>query len=213
MSAGEGTGRTIEEAVRAALEALGASRDEVDIEVLQEPKPAILGFGGREAKVRITSRPTAGALAQEVATKALGLMGYAVSAGLEETVESVTVTLKGDDLSGLIGRHGRTLDALEFLVALHVTKRAGRKVTTVLDADGYRARREKALVEMALQAADGAVQGGRPVPLEPMEPKERRIVHMALREDVRVKTSSEGEEGSRYVVVMPAGTIDGDRPT
>lgn len=213
MSHADGAGRTIEEAVGAALESLGALRDEVDIEILQEPKPAILGFGGREARVRASRRPTAGALVQEVATRALGLMGCDVSADLEETQEGVTVTLQGDGLPGLIGRHGQTLDALEFLVALHVAKRTGRRVTTVLDADGYRARREKTLVEMALQAAEGAAHDGRPVPLEPMEAKERRIVHMALQEDARVRTSSEGDEGARYVVVFPAGVIESDRTT
>jgi spoIIIJ-associated protein len=210
MSHADGAGRTIEEAVGAALQSLSALRDEVDIEILQEPKPAILGFGGREARVRASRRPTAGALVQEVATRALGLMGYDVSADLEETQEGVTVTLKGDGLSGLIGRHGQTLDALEFLVALHVAKHTGRRVMTVLDADGYRARREKTLVDLALQAAEGAARDGRPVPLEPMEAKERRIVHMALQGDARVKTSSEGEEGARYVVVFPAGVIESD---
>ncbi len=206
MNSAERTGRTNEEAIENALDALRASRDEVDVEVLQEPKPAILGFGGREARVRATRRPTPGALVQEVATHVLGLMGYAAAAEIIETPESVAVTLRGQDLSGLIGEHGRTLDALEFLVGLHVTKRAGRKVLTVLDADGYRGRREKALVEMAIQAADRAAGEGHPVALEPMQAKERRIIHLVLREDARVKTSSEGEEGSRHIVVLPVGS-------
>jgi spoIIIJ-associated protein len=204
MNQTEATGRTIEEATTAALGLIGATREEADVEVLQEPKPAILGFGGREARVRVTRQASYGTLARDVTTQMLGLMGYSVTAELsDEGPDGASIVLSGQDLSGLIGRHGRTLDALEFLVGMHVFRRRGSRVGLVIDAGGYRARREKALVEMAHQAAERATQESRPIALEPMEAKERRVVHLALRDDPRVATASEGEEGSRFVVVAP----------
>jgi len=204
MNQTETTGRTIEEATTAALGLIGATREEVDVEVLQEPKPAILGFGGRDARVRVTRQASYGTLARDVATQTLGLMGYSVTAELsDEGPDGASVVLSGQDLSGLIGRHGRTLDALEFLVGMHVFRRRGSKAGLVIDAGGYRARREKALVEMAHQAGERATQESRPIALEPMEAKERRVVHLALRDDPRVATASEGDEGSRFVVVTP----------
>lgn len=204
MNQTEASGRTIEEATTAALGLIGAAREEVDVEVLQEPKPAILGFGGREARVRVTRQASYGTLARDVATQMLGLMGYSVTAELsDEGPDGAAIMLSGQDLSGLIGRHGHTLDALEFLVGMHVFRSRGSKVGLVIDAGGYRARREKTLVEMAHQASERATQESLPIALEPMEPKERRIVHLALRDDPRVATASQGEEGSRFVVVTP----------
>ena len=204
MNQTEATGRTIDEATTAALGLIGATREEVDVEVLQEPKPAILGFGGREARVRVTRQASYGMLARDVTTQVLGLMGFSVTAELsDEGPDGASIVLSGQDLSGLIGRHGHTLDALEFLVGMHVFRRRGSRMGLVIDAGGYRARREKALVEMAHQASEQAIQESRPIALEPMGAKERRIVHVALRDDQRVATASQGEEGSRFVVVTP----------
>ena len=210
MNQTEATGRTIDEAILAALESLGATREDVDTEILQEPKPAILGFGGREARVRVTRHASHGTIARDVATQMLGLMGYAITAELSsEGPEGAAIVLSGPDLSGLIGHHGRTLDAVELLVGMHVFRRRGTKAGIVVDAGGYRARRESALIEMARQASEQAMQESRPIALEPMEAKERRIVHLALRDDPRVATASHGEEGSRFVVVTaaPSGTV------
>lgn len=204
MNQTEATGRTIDEATTAALGLIGATREEVDVEILQEPKPAILGFGGREARVRVTRQASYGMLAREVTTQVLGLMGFPVIAELsDEGPDGASIVLSGQDLSGLIGRHGHTLDALEFLVGMHVFRRRGSRIGLVIDAGGYRARREKALVEMAHQASERATQESRQIALEPMGAKERRVVHVALRDDQRVATASQGEEGSRFVVVTP----------
>lgn len=200
----EASGRTVEEATAAALQAMNTTLQEVDVEVLQEPKPAILGFGGREARVKVTRRPSHGTIACEVASTTLGLMGYAVSAEIvSESSDTAQVVLSGQDAPGLIGKSGQTLDALEFLVSMHVMRRRGGRAGITLDAGGYRARREAALTAAAQDASDRATREGTPVAMEPMEAKERRIVHLALRDDPRVTTASEGEEGARFVVVTP----------
>ncbi len=203
MNTAEGTGRTVEEAVERALRELGLVRSDVDVEVLQEPKPALLGLGGREARVRVIGRPTANDLCREFATTVLGFMGYPGTVDAVDMGGATTATLKGGEMSGLIGHHGRTLDSFEFLMALHVTRRLGRRVPVVLDAAGYRARREKSLLDTARQASDRAVAEGKAIALEPMEPRDRRIVHLALAEDARVRTTSEGEDETRHVVVIP----------
>jgi spoIIIJ-associated protein len=205
MNKAEGAGRTVEGALQAALDALNATREEVKIEVLQEPRPAILGFGGREARVRVTRLESAGVVARDVASEILSRMGYEVKADLrDETADAASIVLSGPDLSGLIGRRGRTLDALELIVSMHVLRRRGAKIALTIDAGGYRARREKALIDMAREAGERVVREGRPVALDPMEAKERRIIHLALRDDPRVMTASQGEEGERFVVVSPA---------
>ena len=203
MSVSEASGRTVDEAVGRALAELGVPRDQVDVEVVQEPRPALLGLGGREAKVRVTRRATPGPFAQKTAEAILSLMGYEATADLEETQDALAVTLSGRELGALIGGHGRTLDALEFLLGLHVARRHGRRIRVVLDAEGYRARRERALREVGQQAADRAANEGKAVFLEPMGPRDRRTVHLALQDDARVKTSSEGEDDERRVVVRP----------
>lgn len=203
MNTADGAGRTVEDAIERALKELELQRSEVDIEVLQEPRPALLGLGGREARVRVTRRQTAADEARDFAATVLTMMDYATGVNAIETDEGVAVTLEGGDLGGLIGRRGHTLDSLEFLMALHLIRRFGRRVPVVLDAAGYRARREKALLEIARHAADRVVAVGQPVPLEPMEPRDRRTIHMALADDPDVTTASEGEDEGRHIVVIP----------
>lgn len=208
MSAGEGTGRTIDEAIRDALQRLGAAREDVVVEVTQEPRPALLGFGGREARVRVTRRPAAADLARDFVEGAVHRMGYSAEARTEETAEGITVTLGGKNMGGLIGRHGRTLDAIEVLLAVHLHRETGRRVQVIVDAEGYRARREKALVDLAKAAAERALAQQTAVALDPMDPRDRRTVHLALRDDERVSTSSDGEGEHRHVVVKPRSPDD-----
>ncbi|MGQ0567960.1 MAG: RNA-binding cell elongation regulator Jag/EloR [Armatimonadota bacterium] len=203
MTGVEGAGRTIDEATERALKEIGARRDEVDVEILQEPRPALLGFGGREARVRLTRRPSAVQVAQVFTSSVLQMMGYDVTVSASETADGLAVNLQGDDLGGLIGRQGRTLDAIELLAALHVQRKAGQRFPVIVDAAGYRARREQTLVEAARGAADRAAKERTAVALEPMEPRDRRVVHLALRDDARVETASEGEDENRHVVVVP----------
>ncbi len=106
------------------------------------------------------------------------------------------------DLAVLIGRHGKTLDALQTLVSAITTRRMGFRHPVVVDVEGYRNRRREKLEDMSRRAADRAARQGTPVKLRPMSSYERRIVHMYLREDQRVLTASEGEEPFRQVVVM-----------
>lgn len=203
MTTAEASGRTVDEAVEKALAQLGVARSEVEIEVLQEPKAALLGFGGREARIRLTVRPSAADTLGSLTTEIVRLMGLPTTVKVEETAEGLIAGLQGPDLAGLVGRDGRALDALELIAGLHLQRRLGRKVPVVVDAMGYRARRERAVQEAALQAAERAVREGAPIALEPMSARDRRSAHLTLKDDVRVTTSSLGEDDARHVVVLP----------
>ncbi len=203
MTAAEASGRTVDEAVERALAQLGVARSEVDIEVLQEPKAALLGFGGREARIRLTVRPGAADTLGSLTTEIVQLMGYPTTVKVEETAEGLTAALQGHGLAGLVGRDGRVLDALELAAGLHLQRRLGRKAPVVVDAMGYRERRERTVQEAALQAAERVVREGAPVALEPMSARDRRSAHLVLKDDVRVTTSSSGEDDARHVVVLP----------
>ncbi len=111
--------------------------------------------------------------------------------------------ITGDDLAVLIGRHGKTLDALQFLISSITTRTVGHRYPIVVDVEGYKGRQRQKLEGIANNAADKAVSQDRSIKLRPMTPYERRIIHVALRDDSRVETISEGEGRARRVVVIP----------
>lgn len=107
------------------------------------------------------------------------------------------------DLAVLIGRHGRTLDALQTLVSLLVSRKLGFRYPVSIDVEGYKSRRHDKVVSMANSAASRAISQDRSISLPPMSAYERRLVHIALREDDRIETHSEGVEPERRVVISP----------
>ena len=111
--------------------------------------------------------------------------------------------ITGDDLAVLIGRHGKTLDALQFLVSAITVRTMGFRYPVIVDVEGYKNRQREKLESIARNAAAKAAKQHRSVKLRPMTPYERRIVHIALRDDERVETASEGEGSARHVVVVP----------
>jgi spoIIIJ-associated protein len=126
---------------------------------------------------------------------------------VEENDERLTGTLDGDDLGLFIGRHGQTIEAVQHLAQRVVGEKDGpdRRRRVVVDAAGYRERREAVLQRQAGEAADDALSTGRPVALDAMTSSERRIVHEFLRDRGDVETHSEGQEPDRHLVVSPKG--------
>ena len=111
--------------------------------------------------------------------------------------------ITGDDLAVLIGRHGKTLDALQFLISAITVRKIGYRFPVIIDVESYKNRQRQKLEALARSSANKAASQGRSVKLRPMTPYERRIIHVALRDDNRVETASEGEGASRHVVVLP----------
>lgn len=295
MNRYEAEGRTVEEAINAGLEKLGASISDVDIQVVSEGSKGLFGlFGSRMAKVVLTMKqeddmkdatralfadaldkpaekqakkkqeakqepkaeakraprapkaqaekpvkaeaveaaektektekprrerkpqapkePVAPAEQKDTATaegkaqaflqELTRLMGVDVSVHVHTDEEgSVRVNMQGDELGILIGRRGETLDALQYLTSLQVNKGEEDYTRVTLDSEGYRAKREEALIRLANRMANRAKKTGRRVSMEPMNPYERRILHSALQNTEGISTHSEGEEPNRHVVI------------
>ena len=147
-------------------------------------------------------RETAAGRAQEFLQELTQLMGVNVSVAVATDEEgNVRVNMDGDTLGILIGRRGETLDALQYLTSLRVNRGQSDYTRVTLDTEGYRAKREEALVRLANRMANRAQKTGRKVSLEPMNPYERRILHSALQDHPSVTTHSEGEEPNRHVVI------------
>ena len=147
-------------------------------------------------------------VAQETVSELLGKMRVQaqVSASYGEVddlrgTRAIQVDITGKDLSILIGKRSETLNALQYIARLIVSKELGGNVTLVIDVEGYRTRRERQLRQLAHRMAEQAIKTGRKQILEPMPPNERRIIHMELREDVHVTTESIGEEPHRKVTI------------
>jgi spoIIIJ-associated protein len=134
------------------------------------------------------------------------LRGFDIEASIDEYEGDdgeIILDVVGGDLAIMIGRHGRTLEAFQTLVSAITNRKIGRRYPVLVDVEGYRSRRKAKLEEMAASAAERARRTGREVRLRPMSSYERRVIHVALREDPRVSTASEGEDPFRRVVISP----------
>jgi spoIIIJ-associated protein len=219
---------SVDEAISAGLAELGLTADDVIVEVLDSGSRGIFGVGSRQARVRLTVNaapsgaergPAAAALpedeeallgvARQTVTDLLNRMKVTAFVDAhygeadEEGRRPVLVDVHGDDLGVLIGRRAEILNAMQYIVNLIVSKQVEHWVQVVLDVEGYRARRERQLRQMARRMADQALKTGRRQVLEPMTAAERRIVHLELREHPGVTTQSIGEEPSRKVTIVP----------
>jgi spoIIIJ-associated protein len=221
----EATGETVGEAKWHALRELeqrapGLDKAAVRFEVVSEGERGLLGVGYAPARViasvdadAVSSGPSGepsvdeGGLAaslRELLTEITQAAGVHCRIEISEDDEAVTASLVGGDLGLLIGRHGQTIDAIQYLANVIAWRELGEdRKDVVVDAAGYRERRRETLEALALRSADRARSSGEPVDLEPMSSIERRIVHLRLKEVDGVSTRSEGEEPYRYVVVEP----------
>lgn len=269
----EKTGKSVDEAVAAALAELNITADQAVVEVLEEAKKGFLGFGRKDARVRVSVKPAeaeaektaeaaektvseaaadavaaedfkkkaadakddavddaiaalnalkserrerqnreprkynvsdeAVAAAKEFLQKIFNAMHIEVA--MEKFINkndgSVTFRLHGDDMGILIGKHGQTLDSLQYLTNLVANKNSNERVRVIIDVEDYRDRRIETLNRLAARLADKVKRTGERVALEPMNPHERKIIHMALQGDRRVTTLSEGDEPYRHVVI------------
>jgi spoIIIJ-associated protein len=212
----EATGETVGEAKWAALRELeqlvpGLDRSGVRFEVVSEGERGLLGVGFAPAQViafapsghTLADTSDAAVAAQDFVARIAAAIGAKVVAQASEVDDVVTVTCTGSDLGLLIGKHGQTIDAIQYL-ANATARAAGAEHEIVVDAAGYRARRTASLAAVAKRSARKAAATGSRVELDPMTAVERKIVHEALKDDPEVETQSEGTEPNRYVVVVPS---------
>jgi spoIIIJ-associated protein len=227
---------SIEEATREALAQLGAREDEVAIEVLATPRAGVLGLGARNARVRVTRKPASASSPRDSAAGAnpdatgaavrksvgqdeqraeaivilkqiLEQMGERAEVNqIEVDAESVELEIKGDGSGILIGRHGQTLDALEYIVNRILARRIKDAAPISLETESYRSRRRQQLHRMALSVGERAKREHGAVRLDPMPPRDRRVVHLALKDDPMITTRSVGDGFMRSIEIVP---VDG----
>ncbi|MFZ5649114.1 MAG: RNA-binding cell elongation regulator Jag/EloR [Bacillota bacterium] len=204
MQVVEKTARTVDDAIDQAIAELGISREEIDVEILDQPSKGFFGLlGSKPARVKVTVKNTPARKVRTIMTDILSTMNLAARMDVKEKDDTISVNLEGENLGILIGRRGETLDALQYLVNLSVNKNQESRKKLILDIEGYRKRREETLKKLAHKLADKAKQRGRNIVLEPMNSLERRIIHTALQGREDISTFSEGEEPYRKIIIAP----------
>ena len=202
MKSIESSGKTIDEAILMAVAQLGVQRDNLDIEILEEPVKGLFGIiGAKDARIRATIKKSFGDKAKEFLLKLLELMGMEAAVEVNEKVDCVSIKIKGTGMGLLIGYRGETLDAIQYLVSLYINKGAKEYKRVIIDTENYRAKREETLRKLAKRLAHKVAKTKKRIVLEPMNPYERRIIHSTLQNDRFVKTYSEGEEPFRKVII------------
>jgi spoIIIJ-associated protein len=213
--------KSVEEAIEKICTELGKGRGELEFEVIEEKPRAIFGLMGNK-RVRVRARlkevqpaQEKGQEVQEAGNDALAyakmvleriIAGITTSSQVEEgraNGDMIYLNIKGDGSGLLIGRHGQTLDAIQYIVGRMVGKRLGEKKVIVIDTERYRERRRENLERLSRHMGEKAKSTGRAVSLQPMSARDRRIVHLALKHDREVETRSEGEGSMKIIKIIP----------
>lgn len=223
-------GETVGEAKWAALRELGrlvpgVDRESVRFDVISEGERGILGVGFSPAKVSASTAAPApiavssasassaappesdSAVVRELLERVVATIGEPATVTVDESEDEIVATISGDHLGFVIGRHGQTVDALQYLAnAILRGTHGGEHRHVTVDAAGYRARRAATVEALVRQSAEQVAATGRRVALEPMTAVERKLVHESLKDDPEVETTSEGTEPNRYVVILQRST-------
>ena len=233
----EKSGKDIDEALQAALEELGVTAADVDVEILENPsKGLFFGFGAKPAKIRVTLKSESTEIIEEKISEPAEVVEEKIVEPVEENIfnrdeiiakaknfladvfaamnvqaeinvyaddsDEIIFDLVGKKMGVLIGKHGQTLDALQYLVNLSANKfDAEQKLHFILDVENYRQRRTESLQNLAKGVAQQVLRTKKEIKLEPMNRHERRVIHTALQDNNRVETHSFGEDPNRYIVV------------
>ena len=200
----EKKGKTIDDAIQAALEELGCGLDEVEVEILEEGSKGLLGLiGSKPAAVKVTRKvdnPAGEArqLVEELLTRMK--IDHEIEAVTAEQ-GTVRINIIGKDMGLLIGRKGETLNSLQYIAGLMINRKRGERIRLILDVEDYRKKRDESLESLAVRLSEKVKSTQKNVVMRPMSSQERRIVHTALQEDPQVVTYSMGDEPNRKVVI------------
>jgi spoIIIJ-associated protein len=197
------SGQTVEDAVQSALAQLNTTKERTDVEIVDEGKKGIFGFGSRPAIVKVTVRIDPLEEARKFLYQVAEQMGAPIEIETIKDGKHVTFVLSGEKIALLIGKRGQTLNSLQYLTQLVLNRFSEQYLTVILDAEDYRNRRNETLIQLAQRLAQKAVKTGKNVTLEPMPSYERKVIHTALSENTRVKTYSDGTEPHRHIVISP----------
>ena len=211
MKVYEFEGKTTEEAIENASRELNLPVEELDIDIIEPGSAGIFGLvGSKMTKIRVNIRgeessddPKKFEIAKEVLEGILALIPVETTVSGEQTDGNIILNIEGDTSGILIGRKGKTLDALQYIVSKSVNRTSGKKVRVVVDSENYRQRRIESLTQLALKIGDKAKKLKKPLTTSPLNPHDRRIVHLALKDDGGLETRSRGEGIMKKVVITP----------
>ena len=228
METYEFEGKTTEEAIQNAARELNLPVEELSVDVIEPGSAGIFGLvGGRKAKIKVTLKTPSELeeegeeeeqepgerreepqendvnFAKRTLEEILALIPVEATIAATRGDGTIDLRIQGDRSGLLIGRKGKTLDALQFLVNKIVSKALDKKIDVVIDSENYRRRREDSLTQMALKMGDKAKRIKKPVTTNPMNPHDRRLVHLALKDDENLETRSRGEGLLKRVVIIP----------
>ena len=202
MSEIQKSGKSLDSVLEEIMKEFGvSSKDDLDIEIIDEGSKGFFGIGSKEAtvkaKIKFDPERTAKAFLREMFVA----MGLVVNIETELKEKHLSINLTGEDMGVLIGKRGQTLDSIQYLVNLVVNKGNAPYLSITIDTENYRQRRKETLESLAYNLAKKVRKTGQKVVLEPMNPYERRIIHSSLQSNRFVTTYSEGEEPFRNVVI------------
>ena len=226
METYEFEGKTTEEAIENASRKLNLPVEELDIDIIEPGSAGIFGLVGKKAKIKVnvkgekpsdeenglspdeenglsSDEENGLSTAKETLENILALIPVDSTVKAEHIDGKISLNIVGDKSGLLIGRRGKTLDALQFIVNRVVNKTLEKKIRVVVDSENYRQRRIESLTQMALKIGDKAKRIMKPISTNPMNPHDRRIVHIALKEDEKLDTRSRGEGLLKKVVIIP----------
>lgn len=201
---------SVEEAIVKAIEELGVERDDCKIEIIETPKKSLFGKSKGEAVIKVSvetievsNENTKLLIAKKYLQGILNGMNLTeITMRIDEREDGAVITFEGNEIAVLIGHHGETLDALQYLVALTCNRADGEYYRITLDCGNYREKREATLEELAKRIVVKVKKTGKSQLLEPMNPYERRIIHAVVSEIPGVFSKSRGEEPNRRIVIM-----------
>lgn len=198
------SGQTVEDAVKSALEQLQTTEDHVEINVIDEGKRGLFGvFGSKRAIVHVVLAKNQVEEAEKFILETARNMDVEIELSTTVKDNHVTFNMSGDKIALLIGKRGQTLNALQYLVQLVINKDGKQFYRVMLDAEGYRGRRQETLETLATRMAEKAKRLKQKVALEPMPAYERKIIHTVLQTRNDIATESGGLEPHRHVVIRP----------
>lgn len=197
--------KTVQDAINEGLKELNVDRDDVTIEIVDEPNKGFLGFiGAKDAKVKLTVNNDPVKQAERFLIELLNKMEIKAELKINKSLDTLDIEIigeNGDDMGAIIGKRGNTLDSIQYLISLIVNKDRDDYLKVLLDTENYRKKREETLIRLAKKMAGKAKRTRKKIRLEPMNPYERRIIHSALQSDPYINTFSEGQEPFRKVVI------------
>ena len=202
MNSIEKLAKTVDDAIAEALKSLNLTTEEVDITILDEgAKGGLFGIGSRPAKVRVEKKKDPEDLVKDFLRDVTLTMGLVVRVETNRKGRYLYADLFGENMGILIGKHGATLDALQYLTNLAMARKGIKETSVVIDTESYRKRRKETLESLARSLARKVKDKRQSVKLEPMSRFERHVIHNALQNDRQVRTFSEGNEPYRHVVI------------